>query len=117
MLGTRAVARHAGCCYFKTLKRDGTYEIIVEQAAAMIEAMDHRGLVLYCEAMLNVIDKGGLGLVREDRRHWHEITRGAAIAKSGPTLLQLLIDVIDAAPATLTLLEQGAPAISRNEIY
>ena len=72
---------------------------------------------LYCEEMLNVIDKGGRGLVREDSRHWHEITRDAAIAKSGPTLLQLLIDVIDAAPATLTLLEQGAPAISRNEIY
>ena len=81
------------------------YEIIVEHAAAMIEAMDHRGLVLYCEEMLNVIDKGGRGLVQEDSRRWYEITRDAAVAKSGPTLLQFLIDVIDAAPAKLTLLD------------
>jgi len=44
-------------------------------------------------------------LVQEDSRSWHEQTRAAAPRAEGPTLLDLLMDVVQAAPASLTLLD------------
>ncbi len=81
------------------------YEVVVERNAGMILAMGHGGLAQYCRDMLAIIDAGGRGLVQEDSRSWHEQTRAAAPRAEGPTLLDLLMDVVQAAPASLTLLD------------
>lgn len=88
------------------------YDIVVEHAMPMIAAMDHHGLIRYCDEMLAVIDGGGRGLVREDSRHWYENTRNEARTESGPTLLQLLMEVIQASPATLTLLDDNGSVVA-----
>lgn len=82
------------------------YHIVVTNAEPMIEAMGHLGLANYCQKMLEVIRAGGRGLVQEDSRGWYEETEATARQGRGPTLLELLIEVVQGAPASLTLLDR-----------
>ena len=55
------------------------YDIVVEHADHMVTAMNHHGLVDYCDTMLELIENGGRGLVQEDSRSWYQTTREAAL--------------------------------------
>lgn len=79
------------------------YDIVIENSSRLVAVMDHKGLARYCEDMLRIIDTGGRGLVQEDARNWYEHMRLNAEQGVGPTLLDLILEVVDEAPASLTL--------------
>lgn len=79
------------------------YEIVIEAAEEMVNAMGHEGLRQYCDEMLGVIASGGKGMVQPEDRQWYEDLRNKASQGVGQTLLDLLFEVIRVAPAALTL--------------
>ena len=79
------------------------YDIEIEEGQIMIDALDHAGLALYCRQMLRIIESGGRGLVTADSRVWYESVLCDALEGKGPTLLDLVAEVVEVSPASLTL--------------
>jgi hypothetical protein len=53
--------------------------------------------------MLGVIASGGRGLVQPENQQWYLDVREGAKKKAGSTLLDLLLEAVRNAPASLTL--------------
>lgn len=82
------------------------YEIVVEDADAMLLGFGHAGLVRYCDETMErefpptvkLTDPAEL-----EARDWYVTTRRAAEAGSGPTLLDHLFEIVEHLGSSLTL--------------
>ena len=88
------------------------FDIVVTDAEGMIESMDQKGLVTYCDWMLDIIKSGGKGMAQPEDKEWFEDTRKKALQGEGAELLDFLFDVIRCSPAELTLIS-GSNAVLR----
>ncbi len=82
---------------------EAPYDIHVEEGGAMAAVFDHLAWANYCEEMLQVIEGGGRGLIQEHDRTWFVTARAKAERGKGPTLLEVLFDLIRSVPARIQL--------------
>ncbi len=79
------------------------YHVLVTDARPMQAAMDHAGKAAYCRAMLAIIDNGGRGLVQRDSLQFFRQALAEANNRTGPTLLDDLLETFRDPPGSLTL--------------
>jgi len=91
------------------------YEIIVKNADGMVAAMDHAGMVEFCNDMLKVVAAGGRGFVQATDRDWYETQRANARRGQGDTLLDLLFEFVSDAPAELTLVSSSGALLASSK--
>lgn len=92
---------------------EAPYIIRVKDADEMFAAFDQNGMVNYCASMIEVIDRGGRGLARPESRPWFVARQQEAASGKGETLLNALFEVIESAPASLTLLGRDGRVIAQ----
>ena len=89
--------------------------IRVEHANSACSELGHAALVAYCDEMLETIAKGGRGMVQRDSQAWFAETKAKAEQGAGPTLLDLLLDAVEASSSRIVLVSSDGRVIADSQ--